>query len=63
MQLARVIGHATATVKHPSLSGWKLLIVQMLGAQGDPDGDPQIAVDNLGSSAGDRVMVAADGSA
>ena len=63
MQLARVIGHATATVKHPSLEGWRLLIVQALGADKGDDGDPQIAVDKLGSAVGDEVMIAADGSA
>ena len=28
MQLGRVMGHATSTVKHPSLHGWRLLVVQ-----------------------------------
>lgn len=63
MQLAKVIGKATATVKHPTLNGRKLLIVQLLDAQGGADGHPQIAVDELGSRAGDKVMVALDGSA
>ena len=41
MQLAEVIGTATATVKHHSMTGWKLLIVQVLLADGEtPDGDP-----------------------
>lgn len=63
MQLARVIGKATATVKHPTLEGRKLLIVQLLDARGGAEGDPQIAVDELGSRNGDTVMVALDGSA
>ena len=63
MQLAKVIGKATATVKHPTLEGRKLLIVQLLDAHGGSEGDPQIAVDELGSRMGDKVMVALDGSA
>ena len=46
MQLARIIGTTTATVKHPSLAGARLLVVQPLMAdRRSPDGDPQIAVD------------------
>ena len=30
MNLALVIGHATATIKHPSFKGWKLIVVQPL---------------------------------
>ncbi|QDT55225.1 Ethanolamine utilization protein EutN [Caulifigura coniformis] len=62
MQLARVVGRATATAKHPSLNGWRLLIVQPLDQEKQPDGDPQIAICELGSSTGDEVMITADGS-
>ena len=34
MQLGEVIGTATATVKHPSMKGWKLLVVQPYLADG-----------------------------
>ena len=61
MQLAKVIGRTTATVKHESLAGWRMLIVQPLGAKGNADGDPVIAVDNLGGGAGDHVMITSDG--
>ena len=61
MQLAAVIGHATSTVKHPSLEGWRMLIVQPLDAHGHDDGDAVIAIDELGSGAGDRVMITGDG--
>ena len=30
MQLAGVVGHGISTVKHPSLQGWRLLVVQPL---------------------------------
>jgi len=63
MQLAKVIGKATATVKHPTLEGQKLLIVQMLDARGGAEGEPLISIDELGCGIGDKVMVAVDGSA
>jgi ethanolamine utilization protein EutN len=61
MQTGLVIGSATATVKHPSLQGWKLLVVQPYGPDGHtPDGDPILAVDALGAGAGEIVIVAND---
>jgi Carbon dioxide concentrating mechanism/carboxysome shell protein len=62
MQLGQVIGTATSTVKHASMEGWKLLIVQPLCSDGQtPDGDPQIAVESLGAGIGDRVIISSDG--
>jgi ethanolamine utilization protein EutN len=63
MQLGKVVGRATATVKHETLAGWRLLIVQPLDASGGADGDPQLAIDNLGSRQGDRVLLTTDGAA
>ena len=61
MQLARVIGRATSTVKHPSLDGWKLLVCELLSNEGEPTGDPILSVDALGAGAGDTVIVSSDG--
>lgn len=62
MVFARVIGRATATMKHHSMEGWKLLLVQPLTAAGNLDsGDPFLAVDILGAGAGDNVMISSDG--
>lgn len=62
MQLGLVIGTATATAKHPSMNGWKLLVVQPHLADGrKPDGDPQLAIDNLGAGIGQQVMISSDG--
>jgi ethanolamine utilization protein EutN len=58
MQLAKVIGRATSTVKHPTLKGWRMLLVQPLGPNGGPDGAPQLVIDNQGGGKGD--MVGAD---
>ncbi len=63
MQIAEVIGHATSTVKHPTLSGWRLLVVQPLDAQHQPDGVPLLALDALGSRRGDCVVISSDGKA
>jgi ethanolamine utilization protein EutN len=62
MQIGRVVGHAVSTVKHPSLHGWRLLVVQPLAADGGPDGEPLLAIDKLGSGTGDRVILSNDGS-
>ncbi|MGC4005399.1 MAG: EutN/CcmL family microcompartment protein [Pirellulales bacterium] len=64
MQIARVIGHATSTVKHPSMQGWKLLLVQpYLVDERTPDGDVVIAIDRLGAGRNDRVVITSDGAA
>jgi ethanolamine utilization protein EutN len=62
MQLALVLGTAVATVKHPSLVGRKLLLVQPRLADGrTPDGDPLLAVDGVGAGCGETVMITSDG--
>ena len=62
MLLADIIGNATATVKHPTLNGHKLLIAQPLGADGAADGDPVLIIDQLGCGIGDKVIYTSDGS-
>ena len=62
MQVALVIGTANATVKHPSLTGCKLLLVQPRQADGvTPDGEPILVVDRHGAGCGDRVLITSDG--
>jgi len=62
MQLGTVIGTATATVKHASMQGTKLLVVQPRGSDGrTPDGDPVLAVDAVGAGSGETVMITSDG--
>ena len=63
MQLARVIGRATSTVKHPALNGWRMLLVQPLDIEYKADGEPLLAIDNLGAGRGDIVMMTSDGAA
>jgi ethanolamine utilization protein EutN len=61
MQLGKVIGRATSTVKHPTMQGWRLLLTQPFGAQGQPDGSPQLVLDYLGARKGDTVIISSDG--
>jgi ethanolamine utilization protein EutN len=61
MQLGQVIGHATMTVRHATLRGWRLLLVQPFDNRRRPDGDPVLAIDRLGGSPGDEVILSSDG--
>jgi len=64
MQVALIVGHAHATVKHPTLNANKLLVAQPLAADGvSADGAPLLAVDRCGAGAGDRVILTSDGAA
>lgn len=58
MLLARVEGHATATIKHASLDGWKLLVVQPLRSLTH---EPIIVLDPIGTAIGDMVLISSDG--
>ena len=63
MQLGTVIGHATSTIKHPSLRGWRLAIVQPVNSQRQPEGDPIVVADKLGATPGTTVVINSDGKA
>lgn len=63
MQLARVEGNVIASRKHPSFTGWRLLICQPLNAGGQAEGAPLVAIDPLGAALHQRVVVSSDGSA
>jgi microcompartment protein CcmK/EutM len=58
MRTATIRGHVTATIKHPSLEGWRLLIA----VPDSPDLAPQVVIDNLGAGIGQRVLISSDGS-
>ena len=63
MQLGRVVGNVTATIKHPTFEKERMLVVQLETAAGHPDGEPILAFDRLGAGRGDRVLVTNDGRA
>lgn len=61
---AKVIATATATIKHPSLDGQRMLLVQAYGPDGTtPDGEPLLAIDKMGAGAGTEVVLTSDGRA
>ena len=61
MQIGEVLGTATSTVKHHTFHGERLLIVQMLAADGRDEGEPVLAFDRIGARRGDRVILTSDG--
>ena len=61
MQLGVVVGQGISTIKHASLVGWKLLLVQPLTLEDKPDGEPILAIDSLGAGLGQRVILSNDG--
>ena len=62
MFIARVIGEVVSTIKHPALSGKKLLVVEKLTERGEPTGNSQLAVDSVAAGEGDTVLVLDEGS-
>ena len=58
MLIARVTGLVVATMKHESLVGSKLLIVQETDVAGKSVGRPMVAVDAVDAGEGDLVLVA-----
>ena len=62
MFIARVIGEVVSTVRHDSLAGRKLLIVEKLSTDGESLGDSVLAVDSVDAGIGDKVLVMDEGS-
>jgi ethanolamine utilization protein EutN len=63
VQLGAVIGHATSTIKHRSLNGWRLAVVQPLNNAREPEADPVIAADKFAAATGQTVILNLDGKA
>jgi ethanolamine utilization protein EutN len=61
MVLGMVIGHTTATVKHPSLVGLRMPLVQMLDSNRKPEGELLVAVDRYNAGKGQVVILNSDG--
>jgi ethanolamine utilization protein EutN len=62
MFIGRVMGNAVATIKHPSMEGWKLLLVMALQADGRTiEGDPILVIDSVGAGRGEKVIITSDG--
>ena len=61
MLLAVVKGRATSTIKHETLEGTRLLLVETIDASGNMTDDPFLVIDKLGAGVNDRVMITSDG--
>ena len=61
MYRARIVGAATATLKHESMVSTRLLIAQPLGVDDSRDGSPLLVVDTMGAGHGDTVLITSDG--
>lgn len=57
MQLARITGTVTATVKATGLTGHRLLLADVITATGDTITSSVVAVDTCGAGAGDTVLL------
>lgn len=55
MELARVLGNVVSTVKHPSLTGFKMLVIQPVDQDDQPTKPAIVAVDPLHAGPGDLV--------
>lgn len=58
MTLAQVIGTVVASAQEPRLFGRKLLVVQPVGYDREPDGKAVVAIDHTQAGEGDWVLVA-----
>ena len=63
MQLGRVVGMVTGTSKDASLSGHKLLVVDITDGRGEVVSRHQVVVDAVGAGIGDVVLVTTGSSA
>lgn len=62
MKFGRVSGTVVSTIQHASLDGHRLLVVDVLDVSGTPTGKYVIAVDSIGASHGQTVLVLDEGS-
>ncbi len=56
MQIARVIGMVTSTVKVPDLKGITLLVIQPVNTKYESLGTPIVAADRFGAGVGEYVF-------
>jgi len=61
MIICNVIGDVVSTVKNKHFTGKKLMIVQPLNLDDQPEGDAFLAIDTVQAGKGDRVLVMREG--
>lgn len=63
MVFARVVGNVVCTRKDEKLVGTKLLMVQPVGLDDMPKGNPIVAIDAVGAGEGELVLIVQGSSA
>ena len=63
MILARVTASVTSSDKDPELESYKLLLVQPLTTEDEPEGEEMIAIDRVDAGIGEKVLVVREGNA
>jgi microcompartment protein CcmK/EutM len=63
MELARVEGTVVSTIKTSRLKGFKLLVLQILNAEGKPTGNFVVGTDTVGAGFGEVVILVRGSSA
>ena len=61
MILARIEGHATSTICHPSLVGQKIVLCTPIDERGQSTGSPIAAIDPIGAGLHAQVFISTDG--
>ncbi len=61
MKIGVVVGTVVSTISAPVFDGRRLLLCDLVGPDGSPDGDYLIAVDTVGAGAGETVLILDEG--
>ena len=61
MILGKVIGNVVSTIKLPVYQGYKILIVQPVNDEEEPQGESVLALDTVQAGVGDTVLVIDEG--
>lgn len=61
MKLGRISGTVVSTINHPIYDGRRLLMCDLLDADGNDTGDYLICVDVVGAGAGETVLILDEG--
>lgn len=61
MKMGRVAGTVVSTINHPIYDGRRLLMCDLLDAEGDDTGGYLICVDTVGAGAGETVLIIDEG--
>jgi microcompartment protein CcmK/EutM len=61
MQICKITGNVVATIKNSHLKGKKIMIVQPLDLDGNPEGKDFLAIDTVSAGPDDKVLVIKEG--